>query len=152
NNFTRMYMARRLETLHTFAAYISALDAQAQISQNGIFGKAHQRTSPHIYTDDEVLSLMRNASSLYSPDGIRTRTVVSTIGLMYATGIRVSEFTSLRISDVRFKEGYLFINSSKFKKDHLVLLHCTVAARLSEYQAFIEGNHIIWTPVQHACI
>lgn len=139
-NFTRKYMARRLETLHTFAVYISAFDAEAQIPQNGIFGKAHLCTNPYIYTDDEVLSLMRQASGLYSPDGIRADTVSSAIGLMYATGIRVSELTSLKIADVRFKEGHIFISSSKFKKDRVVPLHPTVIVKLSEYRSFIESK------------
>lgn len=140
NSFTRKYMARRLETLHTFAVYISAFDSQAQIPQNGVFGKAHLRTSPYIYTDDEVLSLMHHAGSLYSPDGIRAYTVASAIGLMFATGIRVSELTSLRIADVRIKEKHLFINNSKYKKDRIVPLHCTVIAKLSEYRAFIKSK------------
>jgi integrase len=139
-NFTRKYMARRLETLHTFAVYISAFDTEAQIPQNGIFGKAHFRTNPYIYTDDEVLSLMGRAGALYSPDGIRASTVSSAIGLMYATGIRVSELTSLKIADVRLKEGYIFINSSKFKKDRIVPLHPTVIVKLSEYWSLIESK------------
>ncbi|WP_420832512.1 tyrosine-type recombinase/integrase [Paenibacillus periandrae] len=44
------------------------------------------------------------------------------MGFMHATGIRVSELTSLRITDVRMEEGYLFIRNSKFKKDS----HCTL--------------------------
>ena len=48
DNFTRKYMAHRLETIHTFAVYISAFDRQAQIPQNGVFGKAHMRTDPYI--------------------------------------------------------------------------------------------------------
>ena len=140
NNFTRIYMARRLETLHTFAVFISAFDAQAQIPQNGVFGRAHMRTAPYIYTDGEVLSLMQHSGSLHAPDGIRAYTVASAIGLMYATGIRVSELTSLRLADVRMKDGYLFINGSKFKKDRLVPLHSTVIIRLSEYRTFIESK------------
>lgn len=140
NNFTRKYMARRLETIHTFAVYISAFDNEAQIPQNGLFGKAHMRTNPYIYTDDEVLSLMRCAADLYSPDGIRANTVSSAIGLLYATGIRVSELTLLRIADVRLKEGYIFINSSKFKKDRIVPLHPTVIVKLSEYWTLIESK------------
>lgn len=140
NNFTRKYMARRLETLHTFAVYISVFDAEAQIPQNGVFGKAHQRAAPYIYTDDEVMSLMSCATSLHSPDGIRARTVATAIGLLYATGIRVSELTTLSIADVRLGEGLLFIHSSKFKKDRLVPLHPTAIARLLEYRAFVEGK------------
>lgn len=140
NNFTRKYMARRLEVLHTFVVYISAFDVEAQIPQNGIFGKSHMRTNPYIYTDDEVLALMSRAASLYSPDGIRADTVSSAIGLMYATGIRVSELTSLKITDVRLKKGHIFINSSKFKKDRIVPLHPTVIVKLSEYWSLIESR------------
>jgi len=140
NNFTRKYMARRLETLHTFAVYISVFDAEAQVPQIGIFGKAHMRTNPYIYTDDEVLSLMCRTSDLYSPDEIRSNTVSSAIGLMYATGIRVSELTSLKITDVQLKEGHIFINSSKFKKDRIVPLHPTVIVKLSEYRSLIESK------------
>ena len=140
NNFTRKYMARRLETLHTFAVYISVFDAEAQVPQIGIFGKAHMRTNPYIYTDDEVLSLMCRTSDLYSPDEIRSNTVSSAIGLMYATGIRVSELTSLKITDVQLKEGHIFINSSKFKKDRIVPLHPTVIVKLSKYRSLIESK------------
>ena len=139
-NFTRKYMARRLETIHTFAVYISAFDVEAQIPQKGVFGKAHMRTNPYIYTSEEVLSLMNSAEGLFSPDGIRAKTVSTAIGLMYATGIRVSELTSLRISDVRLDEGYIFINCSKFKKDRIVPLHPTAAAKLVEYRAFLENK------------
>ena len=140
NDFSRIYMARRLETLHTVAVYISAFDPEAQIPQNGVFGKAHLRSEPYIYTDDEVMSLISSASSLHSPDGIRICTVASAIGLMYATGIRVSELTGLTIADVRIEEGYLFIHSSKFKKDRIVPVHATAISKLSEYKAFIDSR------------
>jgi len=140
SGYTRLYMARRLETIHTFAVYISAFDAQTQIPHNGVFGKAHIRTNPYIYTDEEVLTLMRTADVLYSPDGIRSHTTETAIGLMYATGIRVSELTELRIAEVRLDEGALFISSSKFKKDRLVPLHPTVVAKLLEYRAFIDNK------------
>lgn len=138
SSYSRLYMARRLETLHTFAMYISTFDEGAQVPQNGVFGKAHSRTDPYIYTELEIQSLMKCALRLRSPDGIRSHTVSSSIGLMYATGIRVSELTSLKLTDVRLNEGYLFIHNSKFKKDRIVPLHPSVIAKLSAYQAFIE--------------
>lgn len=149
SKFSRIYMARRLETIHTFAVYISSFDTEAQIPQNGVFGKAHMRVRPHIYSDDEVLSLMSAAYTLFSPDGIRARTVSSAIGLMYSSGIRVSELTSLRIANVRLDEGYLFISSSKFKKDRIVPIHPTVIATLTEYQSFIECKIGIRTTDDH---
>jgi len=58
SDFSRLYMARRLETIHAFAKYIIAFDPNAQIPQLGVFGKAHGRTSPYRYSDDEISLLM----------------------------------------------------------------------------------------------
>lgn len=140
SNLTRMHMAKCIETLHTFATYISALDEEAQVPCNGVFGKTHGRTSPYIYTDNEVLTLMCGANNLFSPDGIRARTVSTAIGLMHSTGVRVSEITSLKTEDVRLEQGYLFICCSKFKKDRIVPLHPTTVASLTDYKNFIESQ------------
>jgi len=54
--------------------------------------------------------------------------------------LRPSELTQLKIEDVRLAESYLFIHSSKFKKDRIVLLHPTVLDELIEYDGFIVGK------------
>jgi site-specific recombinase XerD len=137
SNYSRFYMARRLETVHTFAKYISAFDPCAQIPQLGVFGRCHGRISPYIYSDEEVLLLIAEAKKLFSPDGIRAYTVSTAIGLLRSTGLRVSELTLLKTEDVHLTEGYLFINSSKFKKDRIVPLHPTVTEALTNYRDFI---------------
>ena len=136
-DYSRFYKARRLETIHTFAKYISAFDSDAQIPHPGVFGRCHGRTSPYIYSDLEISLLITEAGKLYSPDGIRAYTVSTAIGLLRSTGLRVSELTLLRIKDVNLVEGYLYINSSKFKKDRIVPLHSTVIEELVKYQGFI---------------
>jgi len=140
SEYSRFYMARRLETIHTFAKYIIAFDPCAQMPQTGIFGKCHGRVSPHIYSDAEISMLIAEAGKLYSPDGIRAYTVSTAIGLLRATGLRPSELTHLKIEDVRLTEGYLFIHSSKFKKDRIVPIHTTVTEELAEYYDFIVGK------------
>jgi len=137
SEYSRFYMARRLETVHTFAKYISAFDPQAQIPQLGMFGKCHGRASPYIYTDEEVSLLMAEARTIFSPDGIRAYTVSLAIGLMRTAGLRVSELTLLKNEDVYADEGYLFINSSKFKKSRIVPLHATASEELRKYRQFI---------------
>jgi len=137
SEYSRFYMARRLETIHTFAKYISAFDPHAQIPQLGIYGKAHIRISPYIYTNEEVFLLMDEAKKLFSPDGIRAYTVSTAIALLRSTGLRVSELTLLKNEDARLSEGYLFINSSKFKKDRIVPLHSSVIDELTYYRDFI---------------
>jgi site-specific recombinase XerD len=137
DGYSRFYMARRLETVRTFARYISAFDSDAQIPQTGVFGKCHHRTKARIYTDEETSLLIAGAGKLFSPDGIRRYTVSTAIGLLRSTGLRVSELTLLRITDVRLPEGYLFINSSKFKKQKVVPLHHTATEKLTGYRDFI---------------
>ena len=83
---------------------------------------------------------MTEAGKLFSPDGIRARTVATAIGLLRSTGLRVSELTLLKNEDVRLSEGYLFIRSSKFKKDRLVPMHPTVTEKLTDYRDFTESK------------
>jgi site-specific recombinase XerD len=136
-NYTRLYMAKRLQTIHTFAKYISAFDSNAQIPQPGAFGASFYRTSPYIYSDKEISLLIAQARKMFPPNGIRAHTVSTAIGLLRATGLRVFELTLLKIKDVRLAEGYLCINNSKFKKDRIVPLHPTATQALACYRDFI---------------
>lgn len=143
-SYSRWYMSRRLETIHTFAVYISAFDPNAQIPQNRVFGKCHGRIPPYIYTENEIDLLMHRSQTLFSPDGIRSKTVAAALGLLWATGMRVSELTSLRLSDVRLDERYIFIQNSEFKKDRIIILHPTVIDKLRDYRSYI--SECIGTP------
>lgn len=139
-SLSRWYMSRRLETIHTFAIYVSAFDPNAQIPSTGVFGKCHGRIEPYIYTESELQQLMIEAQSLDSPDKIRKYTVSTALGLLWATGIRVSELTSLTLRDVCFEEGYLYICNSKFKKNRLVPLDLSAVTKLKEYSLFLDGK------------
>lgn len=57
-SLSRWYMARRLETIHTFAVYAACIDPKPQVPQTGVFGKCHGRVTPYIYTENEILRLM----------------------------------------------------------------------------------------------
>lgn len=137
-NYSRWYMSRRLETVHTFALYAVSFDSKAQIPQTGAFGKCHGRTTPYVYSEEEILLLMKQAENIFSTDGIRNMTVSTALGLLWATGIRVSELTNLMIKDVHHDEGYIFIRDTKFKKDRLIPLHPSVSEKLNLYSQFLE--------------
>lgn len=137
SSYSRYYMATRLKTVHTFAKYVIAFDSNAQLPQLGVFGKVSSRTCPYIYTDEEITLLMAEARKLFSPDGIRAYTVSTAIGLLRATGLRVSELTLLKNEDVCLDKGYLVINCSKFRKDRIVPLHPSSTKELGKYSCFI---------------
>ncbi|MCW2279522.1 tyrosine-type recombinase/integrase [Heliophilum fasciatum] len=137
-NFSRWYMARRLETVHTFAVYVACIDPNAQVPQTGAFGKCHGRVEPYIYTEKEIRMLMDEALKLFATDGIRGLTVSIALGLLWATGIRVSELTRLTVKDVNLKDGYLFIKNTKFFKERLIPLHPSAIKELENYNLEIQ--------------
>jgi site-specific recombinase XerD len=132
-HYTRWYQARRLETVHCFAKYAFAVDAETQIPPTGVFGKCHGRTVPYIYSIDEVVLLMEQASKLLSPDGLRAIAVTTAIGLLWATGLRVCELCRLFRDDVDFYTMELHIRNTKFYKERYVPIQTTVVDALKKY-------------------
>ncbi|GAB6156807.1 tyrosine-type recombinase/integrase [Desulfotomaculum varum] len=135
-HYTRWYRARRLETVHTFAKYAWAVDPNTEIPPTGVFGKCHGRTAPYIYSVDEVIMLMNQARQLLSPDGLRAMSVMTAIGLLWATGIRVCELCRLFREDVHFDTGELHIRDTKFHKERYIPMQVTVLEALKTYAEF----------------
>ncbi|SAL07712.1 integrase family protein [Caballeronia arationis] len=83
--------ARRIEVLRPFASYCRQFDPATEIPPRCLFGHAHRRLAPHVFTDDEVLDLLGACDHLYPPGGLRGLSCKTIFGLMAATGLRVSE-------------------------------------------------------------
>ncbi|MEQ8921471.1 MAG: hypothetical protein RLP08_08885, partial [Marinovum algicola] len=45
---------RRLDILRPFARYLARLDPATEFPQTAIFGRAHRRLAPHIYSEQEI--------------------------------------------------------------------------------------------------
>lgn len=138
-HYTRWYMARRLETVHCFAKYAFALDAETQIPPTGVFGKCHGRVVPYIYLNDEVILLMEQASKLLSPDGLRGKAVTTAIGLLWTTGLRVCELCRLLRDDIDFNKMEIHIRDTKFHKERYVPIQTTVVAALKKYADYRDN-------------
>ena len=125
--------ARRLEALRPFAAYLSRNDADTEFPETQIFGKPKRRATPHIYSEAEVLALLKAARDLPPEDGLRLSTYEAFFGLIAATGLRVSEAINLRCDDVDLNQRCLMVRMTKFKKSWYVPFHPTVADALGDY-------------------
>ncbi len=140
-SYSRFYKARRLETVHTFAKYAVSIDSKAQMPPKGLFGKCHGRTSPYIYTTVEVKKIIDQANQLLSPDGLRARTMAALIGLLWSTGLRVSEACRLIVDDIDYDNLELHIRRTKFNKERYVPIHESVGDALKKYEAFRNEYH-----------
>jgi integrase len=133
SDYSRWYMARRMETIRTFAKYICIFDPVAQMPPKGMFGKCHGRTTPYIYTEEEICILMKVSTELYSPDGCRRRTIPTAIGLLWSTGMRPSEVCELMDDDVDLSNGRITIRETKFSKSRIIPIHISTVERLKSY-------------------
>lgn len=128
---TRLYKARRLEIVRTFAKHLAAIEPSTEVPPRHVLGPAHRRSPPHIYTAEQIQTLMARASRLSGE--LRPQTFVTLVGLIASTGLRISEALQLRVADVDLDHGVLTIRESKFRLTRLVPLHRSTVAALKCY-------------------
>jgi integrase len=125
--------ARRIEVLRPFTSYCRQFDPATEIPPRWLFGRAHRRLTPHIFTNDEVLDLLDACDRLYPPGGLRGASCKTIFGLIAATGLRISEATGLTRLDVDLEQRLLHIRCAKFGKSRWVPIHPTTAEALQRY-------------------
>lgn len=129
----RATKAARLSMVRRFAAWLSVFEPRTQIPPPRLIEARHRRNAPYIYTDQEIESLMAEATRLPSLKGLRAQTHVTLIGLLAATGLRSGEALALDTRDVDLQSGLLHIRETKFGKSRFVPLHETTRVALAYY-------------------
>ncbi len=120
-----------LRTVRRFALTLKAEDPRHEVPAANALGRVtFQRSSPHIYTTDELTRLMRAAEMPIVPS-IAPVTYVALFGLLAATGLRISEAIALQLGDI--SEDGLVIRNSKRRTNRLVPLHETTRRALDAY-------------------
>jgi integrase/recombinase XerD len=125
--------ARRIEVLRGFATFCLRIDPETAVPPRKLFGKAHRRLVPHIYSDDELGILLDATARLGPPGSLRPATCRTVIGLLAATGLRISEALRLTKADVDVDAGVLDIRDTKFGQRRFVPLHPSVPPILQAY-------------------
>jgi integrase/recombinase XerD len=129
----------RYQTVCHFAQYLRVEDPRHESPPENHFGYRKTRRVPHIYSRDEIKSLILAATKLPSSDSLLPKTYAALISLLAATGLRISEALHLLVSDI-IPDG-LLIRKTKFQKTRLVPLHDTAVAGLGRYLACRQGAH-----------
>jgi len=125
--------ARRIEILRGFAKYWVRFDPTTEVPPRDLFGPAHRRLIPHIYTDEEISTLMEATVLLTPRNGLRPATCHTVFGLLASSGLRISEAVNLTRTDVDLDVGILTVREAKFHKRRVVPLHPSVTAALQTY-------------------
>lgn len=125
------WWAKRLTAVRQFARYHQAFDPRTQVPPADLIPYHKQRLVPYLYTTEEVVALMRQAARLRYP--LQAASYQAILGLLAATGLRVSEALSLDDHDIDWERKLLTVRCSKFGKSRLVPLHLTTLAALRAY-------------------
>jgi integrase len=133
---SKLNRARRLEIVRGLAKYCALFEPETQIPPAGLLGPAHRRVIPYIYSAQELSDLMHAATKLNKGKGLRPVTMQCLIGLLSATGLRISEALHINRADVDFKRNLLVVRETKYNKSRYVPLHPTTIEALKDYAQF----------------
>jgi integrase len=125
--------AWRLGMVRRFAAWHSATEPRTEVPAPGLLPHRYQRKTPHIYSDEEIASLLGSATRLPSAKGLRAPTYTTLFGLLAVTGMRVNEALHLDRPDVDLDQGVLTIRRTKFGKSRHVPVHSSTVDALRKY-------------------
>jgi integrase/recombinase XerD len=131
---TRRSRDARLSDVVRLSRFLRAEDLAHEVPPVHLFKTPRPRPAPYIYTQEELVRILEVAGALrrQKPSPLRRETYVMLIGLLAATGLRISEALNLRLCDL-LPGGILRIGETKFGASRLVPMHKTVAAAFDWY-------------------
>lgn len=113
-NFSPATISRTIASIKAFWQYLVAHENYAQDVACALKAPKIEKKMPEILSEREVTRLLEQPSD-DSPKQIRDRAMME---LLYATGIRVTELISLKISDVNLTMGFIVIKDAN--KERLI--------------------------------
>jgi integrase len=126
--------ARRIELVRPFARWLCQFEPLTEVPDESAFGPVPGRVAPHIYREDEIVTLLGAARDMEPKGGLRAATFETLFGLIASAGLRVSEALALRDSDVDLKDGALTVRLSKCRKSRWLPLHPSTVLALARYR------------------
>ena len=125
------WMAQRFTVVRLFAQHLHVVDAAHEVPPAGLITGRHQRAVPYLYTDDEIHALIAAAGNLTGR--IRPIAYQTVIGLLAATGMRISEALALNDDTVDLDNALITIRDTKFGKSRRLPIHPTTTNALNDY-------------------
>jgi len=103
NHFAAATISRNVASIKAFAHYLCKEGVIEKDISDGLKAPKIEKKMPEIMTTEEVVWLLEQPKG-DSPKEIRDKAMLE---LLYATGIRVTELITLKVSDVNMQMGYI---------------------------------------------
>ncbi|MEX0720868.1 MAG: tyrosine recombinase [Balneolaceae bacterium] len=122
-------IARKVAALRSFFKYCFKRGHIEKNPAHLLVVPKKEQTLPKTATVEDIERMM-DAVNIESVKGLQDRTILE---LFYATGIRLSELTSLNLTDVDLRQNQITV-TGKGNKQRIVPLGKTVALKLDEFR------------------
>jgi integrase/recombinase XerD len=131
----------QLSTVRQFLRYVRQFEPQTYIP-----GRLYEPASstpqvPHIYTEEEIRALLRQALLCSRrPTQSSGLTYHTLIAFLYATGLRISEALALQLGDIEWQRKVVHIRKTKFHKARLVPMSSSTCHHLKRFLVHRAGQ------------
>lgn len=140
------WWAQKLSVVRRFAEHAHLTDARHQVPPHNLLPRHRRRTTPSIYSSEEIARLLRVAHEMPSRNTkarpLRRATYETLFGLIAATGMRIGEAIGLDDGDVDWANQLVVVRNSKFGKSREVVLHESVMRALLRYAKHRDRAHV----------
>ena len=121
---------RRLGAVRQFCLHLQQSQPQSYVPERRLTRFPAIRRIPQILDGKQVRSTMKAARGLGCPDALQPHAYSAVLGLMYTTGLRISEAAALNLADVHLRMPALLVRQGKFRKARWVPLSASAARAL----------------------
>jgi len=123
----------RLGVVHQFSLFLNAYCPESRVMPLRFLPRLPPKIRFYRISAKEVFGLMQATENLPSKSTRRRACIRFLIGLIYTTGLRISEAISLNLGDIDFERNTLFIHHGKFGKDRLIKISPSTRNALDEW-------------------
>jgi integrase len=123
----------RLSVVRLFSLYLHALTAASAVFPRNLIPRQSRSIRFRPLGPAQIAAVMAVPTIGKGGHRLREYGIRFLIGLLYSTGLRISEALALNVGDVDLKQATLFIHRGKFGKERLVPLSPSTLAALREW-------------------
>ncbi|MGL4362667.1 MAG: site-specific tyrosine recombinase/integron integrase [Cellulosilyticaceae bacterium] len=128
-------ISRTLASIRAFGQYLIKIDKIHENPASGIAMPKIKKKVPKILSEEDILCLLAQPNQ-QDIRGIRDKAMLE---LLYATGIRVSELITLKVSDVNLKQGIIICKDQN--KERIIPIGTQALEVLQKY--LIQARHLM---------
>lgn len=123
----------RLSTVRQFSVYLHTLDPASAVLPERLVPRSMRSVRFYPLSGPQVGQLMAATATLGPNHRLRAECISLLIGLLYSTGLRISEALALNLDDVDNAESTLFVRRGKFSKERLVPMSASTRQAVQEW-------------------